>query len=299
MREFAKMSVLDVWYARLDVEQALAQIKDKIKRSRLESTEAQVAKARTRDSTQAMAKLTTLVDGRRRITGDPPLIVPVEDLFPALETEALYAEIRALVTKYSKSLRTNRRHLLEQFDLVHMARKVVGVGSVGTRAWILLMEADDGTQPLFLQAKEAQVSVLADYVGRSRYTNQGERVVAGQVLMQAVSDIFLGWQRTSAQDGVERDFYIRQLRDWKLSATIETMLPEGMAAYASLCGWTLARAHARSGDRVAISAYLGRSDTFEVAMVEFAEAYADLNERDHAALADAVTTGRAEAISGL
>jgi uncharacterized protein (DUF2252 family) len=299
MREFAKMSVLDVWYARLDVEQALAQIKDKIKRSRLESTEAQVAKARTRDSTQAMAKLTTLVDGRRRITGDPPLIVPVEDLFPALETEALYAEIRALVTKYSKSLRTNRRHLLEQFDLVHMARKVVGVGSVGTRAWILLMEADDGTQPLFLQAKEAQVSVLADYVGRSRYTNQGERVVAGQVLMQAVSDIFLGWQRTSAPDGADRDFYVRQLRDWKLSATIETMLPEGMAAYASLCGWTLARAHARSGDRVAISAYLGRSDTFEVAMVEFAEAYADLNERDHAALADAVTTGRAEAISGL
>jgi uncharacterized protein (DUF2252 family) len=299
MREFAKMPMLDVWYARLDVEQALARVKDQVKRRRLESTEAMVAKARTRDSTQAMAKLTTEVEGRRRITGDPPLIVPVEDLFPALETEALYAELRGLVTKYSKSLQTNRRHLLEQFDLVHMARKVVGVGSVGTRAWILLMEADDGAQPLFLQAKEAQVSVLADYVGRSRYANQGERVVAGQVLMQAVSDIFLGWQRTKGQDGIDRDFYVRQLRDWKLSATIETMLPGGMAAYASLCGWTLARAHARSGDRVAISAYLGRSDTFDVVMVEFAEAYADLNERDHAALADAVTTGRAQARSGL
>jgi uncharacterized protein (DUF2252 family) len=299
MREFATMSMLDVWYAHLNVEQAIARVKDQVKKGRLESTQALIAKAHTRDSTQALAKLTTEVDGQRRITGDPPLIVPVEDLFPALESEALYAELRGLITKYSKSLQPNRRHLIQQFDFVHMARKVVGVGSVGTRAWILLMQADDGTGPLFLQAKEAQVSVLADYAGRSRYTNQGERVVEGQVLMQAVSDIFLGWQRATGADGVERDFYIRQLRDWKLSVPIETLAPAGMAAYAGLCGWTLARAHARSGDRIAIAAYLGRSEKFDAAMAEFAESYADLNERDYAALADVVTTGRAEAVSGL
>ena len=258
-----------------------------------------MAKAHTRDSTQALAKLTTVVDGRRRITGDPPLIVPVEDLFPALEAEAVYAEIRGLIAKYSKTLPPNRRHLLEQFDFVHMARKVVGVGSVGTRAWICLMEADDGTQPLFLQAKEAQVSVLADYAGRSRYTNQGERVVSGQVLMQAVSDIFLGWQRVKGPDGVQTATSTSASCGTGSSRCRSRDGAAGMAAYGSLCGWTLARAHARSGDRIAIAAYLGRSDKFDVAMAEFAESYADLNERDHAALAEAVTTGRAEALTGL
>jgi uncharacterized protein (DUF2252 family) len=185
--------------------------------------------------------------------------------------------------------------MLEQFTLVQVARKVVGVGSVGTRAWILLMEAADG-EPLFLQAKEAQPSVLAEYAGRSAYNNQGERVVAGQHLQQAQSDIFLGWTRVANPvDGVERDFYVRQLKDWKFSVPIEIMLPEGMALYAGLCGWTLARAHARSGDRIALAAYLGGSGKFDQAIADFAETYADQNERDYAALQAAVKDGRAEA----
>jgi uncharacterized protein (DUF2252 family) len=180
-----------------------------------------------------------------------------------------------------------------------MARKVVGVGSVGTRAWILLLAADDGREPLFLQAKEAQTSVLAGYCGAGEYTNEGQRVVAGQHLMQAASDIFLGWQRSVGVDGLERDYYVRQLRDWKFSFPIEQMVAKGMAAYAGLCGWTLARAHACSGDRVALAAYLGKSDVFETAIAEFAEKYADQNERDFAALDAAVTEGRAQAQSGL
>ena len=192
---------------------------------------------------------------------------------------------------YPHTLQSDRRHLVQQFELIHVARKVVGVGSVGTRAWILLLEAGDGQEPLFLQAKEAQDSVLADYCGRSEYDDQGQRVVAGQHLMQASSDIFLGWQQTTGPDGVERDFYVRQLRDWKLSSPIERWRPQGMAVYAGLCGWTLARAHARSGDRIALAAYLGKSDTFDPAVADFAEAYADQNERDHAALATAVADG--------
>ena len=176
-----------------------------------------------------------------------------------------------------------------------MARKVVGVGSVGTRAWILLLEAGDGQEPLFLQAKEAQASVLAAYCGRSLYENEGERVVAGQHLMQAASDIFLGWERTTGVDEIERDFYVRQLRDWKVSAPIEQMVPAGMRVYAGLCGWTLARAHARSGDRIALAAYLGKTATFDIAIADFANAYADQNEKDHAALARAVADGRAKA----
>jgi uncharacterized protein (DUF2252 family) len=183
---------------------------------------------------------------------------------------------------------------VQQFDLVHVARKVVGVGSVGTRAWVLLLEGGED-EPLFLQAKEAQASVLAGYCGSSAHENQGERVVAGQHLMQAASDIFLGWQRSTGPDGVDRDFYVRQLRDWKLSAPVEEMVPGGMAVYAELCGWTLARAHARSGDRIAIAAYLGKSDAFERAVADFAEAYADLNEADHAALARALATDSATA----
>jgi hypothetical protein len=225
--------------------------------------------------------------------------VPVEEVFTDLQAEALYTEIRGLLGKYRRSLQSDRRHLLEQFTLVHVARKVVGVGSVGTRAWILLMDAGGGTEPLFLQAKEAQPSVLAAFAGRSQYTNQGERVVAGQHLMQATSDIFLGWQRTIGPDGVGRDYYVRQLRDWKFSLPIERLLPPGMGVYAGLCGWTLARAHARSGDRIALASYLGRSDTFANAIADFAEVYADQNELDHAALSAAVTSGRVAAHSGL
>jgi uncharacterized protein (DUF2252 family) len=211
-----------------------------------------------------------------------------------VQASALYEQIRAVLRKYRRTLQSDRRHLLEQFTLVQMARKVVGVGSVGTRAWVLLMDAGDGVDPLFLQAKEAQPSVLAGYCGRSQYNNQGERVVAGQHLMQAQSDIFLGWTRVPAPDGVDRDFYVRQLRDWKFSAPIEQMLPAGMTVYARLCGWTLARAHARSGDRLALAGYLGGSAKFDQAIADFAETYADQNERDYATLQAAVKDGRIE-----
>jgi hypothetical protein len=204
-----------------------------------------------------------------------------------------------LVDRYRRTLQTDRQHLLRQFTLTHVARKVVGVGSVGTRAWILLMEAKDGNEPLILQAKEAQTSVLSDFAGPTEYGNQGERVVAGQHLMQASSDIFLGWQQTTGPDGIDRDYYLRQLRDWKFSMPIEQMLPTGMGLYAGLCGWTLARAHACSGDRLGISAYLGKSDKFDQAIADFSETYADQNERDYADLAAAAASGRIEAESGL
>ncbi|NUR08808.1 MAG: DUF2252 domain-containing protein [Nocardioidaceae bacterium] len=295
MREFAAMPNLEVWYAGIDVEEALRTYRKNLKKGRYESTAALLAKARKRDSTQALGKLTTMVDGQRRIVSDPPLVVPAEDLFTEIESDSLYRELGHLVGRYGDSLPANRRHLLHQFRLVQVARKVVGVGSVGTRAWILLLEADGGREWLFLQAKEAQASVLADYAGASRYDNQGHRVVAGQLMMQAASDIFLGFQRTTGLDGIDRDYYVRQLRDWKLSAPIEEMIPSGMGTYAELCAWTLARAHARTGDRIAIAAYLGGSDKFDKALVEFADAYADTNERDHAALAQAVADGRVQA----
>jgi len=295
MREFAGMPMLDVWYAHLEIEEAVRALRSQLAKHGRKIADKALAKARSRDSLQALNKLTTVVDGQHRIASDPPLIVPVEELFTDVDSEALYAQLNALLDTYAQTLQSDRRHLIRQFSLVHVARKVVGVGSVGTRAWILLLDAGDGQEPLFLQAKEAQASVLADYCGQSEFANQGERVVTGQHLMQAVSDIFLGWERTTGPDGIERDFYVRQLRDWKVSAPIEEMMPAGMRAYAGLCGWTLARAHARSGDRVALAAYLGKSDAFDVAMAHFADAYADQNDTDHAALASAVADGRAEA----
>ena len=294
MQGFAEQPFLDLWYAHLDIEPALAEFRSQIKAKRLKAFEKLLAKAHTADSTKALGKLTTVVDGLRQIISDPPTIVPVEEVFSDVQADAIYEQIRGVLGKYGRSLQSDRRHLLEQFELVQVARKVVGVGSVGTRAWILLMEAD-GVEPLFLQAKEAQVSVLAEYAGRSRYNNQGERVVAGQHLQQAQSDIFLGWTRITGPDGVDRDFYVRQLKDWKFSVPIEVMLPAGMTAYARLCGWTLARAHARSGDRIALAAYLGGSDKFDQAIADFAETYADQNELDYAALQAAVKDGKAEA----
>jgi len=299
MREFANMPMLDVWYAHLNLDDALAELGSQLTKKRRKRTEQAMAKARTRDSMQAFSKLTTTVDGRPRIISAPPLIVPVEELVGDMEADAVYQQLSRLLDDYERTLSDARRLLVQQFTLIQLARKVVGVGSVGTRAWIMLLEADDGQEPLFLQAKEAQESVLAPYAGPSQYTNQGERVVAGQHLMQAASDIFLGWQRTTGMDNIERDFYVRQLRDWKASADIERMNPRGMAVYASLCGWTLARAHARSGDRIAIAAYLGKSDAFDSAVADFAELYADQNELDHAALAAAVKEGRAQAETGL
>jgi len=299
MRGFAQQPVLDVWYAHMDIEQTVGLFRSQIKAKRFKAGEAMLAKARTRDSMQALGKLTTVVEGRRQIISDPPVVVPVEELFADMQADTIYEELRSVVGKYRRTLQSDRRHLLEQFTLVQLARKVVGVGSVGTRAWILLMDGGDGIEPLFLQAKEAQPSVLAEYCGRSKYSNEGERVVAGQHLMQAQSDIFLGWTRVPAPDGVDRDFYVRQLRDWKFSMPIEQMIPSGLTVYAQLCGWTLARAHARSGDRIALAAYLGRSAKFDQAIAEFAETYADQNERDYAALQAAVKDGRAEAITGI
>jgi uncharacterized protein (DUF2252 family) len=297
MRAFAEQTLLDVWYAHLDVEPALAEVKAQIKAKRIKMFQKAVAKAHTKDSTSALAKLTAVVDGQRRIISDPPTIVPVEELFPDVEAAAIYEQISSVVSKYGRSLQSDRRHLLSQFTLMHVARKVVGVGSVGTRAWIALMDAADGVEPLVLQAKEAQESVLAEFAGRSQYKNEGERVVAGQHLMQAQSDIFLGWTHILAPDGVERDFYVRQLRDWKFSVPIEVMLPEGMTVYSRLCGWTLARAHARSGDRIALAAYLGGSAKFDQAIADFAETYADQNELDYAAFQAAIKDGRAEALT--
>jgi uncharacterized protein (DUF2252 family) len=297
MRAFAEQTFLDVWYAHLDIEPAIKEIKSQVKAKRAKMFEKLLAKAHTKDSTSALAKLTAEVDGQRRIISDPPTIVPIEELFAGVEAAAIYEQIRAVVSKYGRSLQSDRRHLLSEFNLVHVARKVVGVGSVGTRAWVALMDAADGVEPLVLQAKEAQVSVLAEFAGRSQYSNEGERVVAGQHLMQAQSDIFLGWTRITGPDGIDRDFYVRQLRDWKFSVPIEAMRPEGMTLYARLCGWTLARAHARSGDRVALAAYLGGSAKFDNAIADFAETYADQNELDYAAFQAAVKDGRAEAIT--
>jgi uncharacterized protein (DUF2252 family) len=295
IRQFAELGPLQVWYARLDVKKYLAQIRGQLKSSRAKETEAMVAKARRQDSRKALSKLTTVEEGRPRFVSDPPYIMPLEDFMPQLEAQALDEALEDLIARYTVSLSEDRRHLVAQFRVMHIARKVVGVGSVGTRAWVMLLQSDDGDEPLVLQAKEAGASVLEKYAGESEYANQGRRVVVGQRLMQAVSDIFLGWERVPGVDGVERDFYVRQLRDWKFSFPIERMRPSGMVAYAQACAWTLARAHARTGDRIAIAGYLGRSDRFDRAITDFAETYADVNERDHAALLQAVSDGLVEA----
>jgi uncharacterized protein (DUF2252 family) len=299
MRGFAEQSLMDVWYAHLDVEDAVRDFTSGIKAKRIKTMESMLSKAYTHDSTQALSKLTTVVDGQRRIVNEPPTIVPIEDVFSEFESTLVYELIGSVVGTYRRSLESDRRYLLEQFKLIQVARKVVGVGSVGTRAWIVLMDACDGNEPLFLQAKEAQPSVLEDFCGRSQYRNEGERVVAGQRLMQAASDIFLGWTHAVGPDGVDRDFYVRQLRDWKFSVPIEMLRPPGMVSYARLCGWTLARAHARSGDRIALAAYLGGSDKFDQAIADFAETYADQNERDYAEFQRAVKEGIAPAVEGV
>ena len=298
---FAGMSNLDVWYSSLPVEQALQEFTRGVDPKRLKKAGANIAKARTKDSMHAFEKLTHVVDGERRIVSDPPLIVPIDELIPAsMQRHEIVGEIQGLVCSYRQTLETDRRHLLEQFRFVDMARKVVGVGSVGTRAWILLFMGVDLDDPLFLQVKEAQPSVLEQFVGKSEYKNSGKRVVAGQRLMQANTDIFLGWQHVSSGlDGKERDFYVRQLKDWKGSFEFEAAVPAGAGAYGKACGWTLARAHARSGDTIAIASYLGKSDTFDRAVADFAETYADQNERDYKALRDAVDSGRIKAETGL
>ena len=299
MADFAGMRNLEIWYARLDVEKLVSDLQSRLSPAAVARMERNVEKARTKDSLKAFAKLTHIVDGEPQIVSDPPLIVRIDELIPEDDKRDTREAVQALVRSYRRSLAGDRRRLLERFRYADMARKVVGVGSVGTRAWIVLMMGRDLNDPLFLQAKEAQASVLEPYLGKSAFVNSGQRVVEGQRLMQAESDILLGWLRTVGLDGLTRDFYFRQLWDAKGSALVEVLEPAAMASYARLCGWTLAKAHARSGDSIAIAAYLGTSTAFDDAMAEFAEAYADQNERDYAALTDAVASGRIVAQKGL
>jgi uncharacterized protein (DUF2252 family) len=297
MTEFADMHELDVWYARADVDDIKETLRHQLKKARRKSVDKSIAKARTRTSRRAMGKLTKLVDGEtRHIVADPPLVMPLRDLLPPDERGAFELRMRTLLGNYRSTLQTDRRTLLDKFEYVDMARKVVGVGSVGTRCWIALMYGRDANDPLFLQVKEAQRSVIAEYGGIEPDLAdggcQGRRVVDGQRLMQAVSDIFLGWESADGIDGKHRHFYVRQLADWKGSAVIEEMSPGSLSDYGRLCGWTLARAHARSGDRVAISAYLGDDTTFAHAIAEFSATYADRNEQDYAAMRAAMRSGR-------
>jgi uncharacterized protein (DUF2252 family) len=298
MRQLAAARNLDVWYVRLDVRAVTEELDRVASRKLMRRFERDVAKARAKDSLRALDRLTHSVDGAPRIVSDPPLIVPVEELADE-RPETIEREVRGLLRTYRESLEHDRRQLVDGYRFVHLARKVVGVGSVGTRAWIVLLVGRDEDDPLFLQFKEADASVLEPYAGESRYENHGERVVRGQRLMQAASDIFLGWLPTVGLDGRPRDFYGRQLWDGKRSIDVESLNEEGFEIYARACGFTLARAHARSGDRIAIASYLGSGDAFDRAMSEFAELYADQAERDHAALAEAARSGRITAVEGL
>jgi uncharacterized protein (DUF2252 family) len=299
MRAFASQTNLEVWYARLDVEavlsEAAAEWDDP---AEVKKVRRNVEKARGKDNLRALEKLTRTVDGELRFVSEPPLLVPIDELVPkASEAEELRAGLKEVTDHYRESLQGDRRHLFDGYRFRDLARKVVGVGSVGTRAWVLLFTGAGDEDPLLLQAKEAEASVLEAHVGASRFRNHGRRVVEGQRLMQAAGDIFLGWCPAVGVDGEQRDFYVRQLWDWKRSADVETMSPRAFEVYARMCGWTLARAHARSGDRVAIAAYLGAGDSFDGAMVEFAEAYAEQSERDHEALVAAIDGGRLEAVA--
>jgi uncharacterized protein (DUF2252 family) len=299
MRRFATMRNLELWYARLDVARILAHAGDRVTPKERRAFERRVASARAKDHLRAMSKLAHRVDGEVRIVSRPPRIVPVEEVFPATASEDVEEQMRGLLRAYRRSLPVERRHLLEGYRYRHMARRVGGVGSVGTRTWIVLLTGRDGDDPLFLQVKEAGPSVLERYTARERARNHGQRVVQGQRLMQVDTDIFLGWLRATWTDDTARDYYVRQLWDWKLGAEVELMSPARLTVYGTLCGWTLARAHARSGDRVAIGAYLGSGSAFDRAVGAFAETYADQNERDHAELEEAARAGRIAAERGV
>jgi uncharacterized protein (DUF2252 family) len=315
MAEFAQMRTMDIWYAHLSEDEVMNAVRGTVaatkkaggKKAKQEveaakkaqkTAEKNRAKAHTRDSLQALSKLGELVDGEYRIVNQPPIVVPARELAATYGMSredvgrALHEQLRA----YRATLQDDRRHLLERFEMVDMARKVVGVGSVGTRAFIVLLQGRDAQDPLFLQAKEASASVLEDHLPKSRYAQHGERVVQGQRMMQAASDIFLGWTRGV---DVKRHFYWRQLRDMKGSALVEAMSPLGLTFYARICGWTLARAHARSGDPVAIAEYLGGDDEFDRSITDFSERYADQNEQDFQKLVSAVRSGRLEALQGV
>jgi uncharacterized protein (DUF2252 family) len=292
MRAFATMRGLDVWYLRLDIERITRQWQADLSPRRRKEVARQAAKAHAKDSLKAFGKLTEVVDGRPRLRSDPPLLVPIDELLPPDESRELEAELKRLLRGYRRSLESHRRRLLDRYRPVDMARKVVGVGSVGTRAWVvLLLGPGDDDDPLFLQVKEASASVLEPFTRASRARAQGRRVVEGQQLMQAASDILLGHLRADGIDGRPRDFYVRQLWDRKMSIDYEVMDPRAMRINAEMCGWTLARAHARAGGAVAIAGYAGSGAALDRALAEFAEAYADQNERDYAALEGAVRDG--------
>jgi uncharacterized protein (DUF2252 family) len=291
MREYAQSRNLDLWYRRLDERDAMSHWADRISPAAMKRFQKNLAKARTRDSLGAFAKLTHPVDGRPQIVDDPPLVVRPETLLSERDAGQMRDAVSEWFHRYRATLQPDRRRLLESFELVDVARKVVGVGSVGTRTWIALLLGRDEEDPLFLQVKEAEASVLEPYVGKTSYGNHGRRVVEGQRMMQSASDIFLGWDRAADVDGVPRDFYVRQLWDGKLSPNVDAMEPEVLAVYGEICGMTLARGHARSGDRIAISSYLGRSEAFERAVVDFAVAYADQNQRDFETVTAAAKAG--------
>ena len=292
IRDFAGQSNLDVWYARLDVNGVIQRWGGGVAAKRVKEFQRNVAKASSKDQIKARAKLTRTDDDGLHFVSDPPLLVPVAELYSAVDGQAIEESIHETIRSYRRTLQGDRRRLLESYRFVDLARKVVGVGSVGTRAWVALFVGASDTDTLILQVKEAEASVLERFVGRSAYHNQGQRVVEGQRLMQAASDIFLGWQRVSqGVDGRPHDYYVRQLWDWKLSADIDLMRPDALAIYAQLCGWTLARAHARSGDRIAIGSYMGGGDIFPQALARFAGAYAEQNDADHQALVRAIANG--------
>ncbi len=293
MEEFAALGNLDLWYLHMDLAGMKARWGKTVKHKTMKTLDAHLVHAHHRDNHRALEKLTRRVDGQLRIAPSPPLVVPIEDLISADEKELQEETVRTFMRNYRSKLRGDRRRLLETYRSVHLARKVVGVGSVGTLTWVLLLLGRDETDPLFLQVKEAQASVLEPYLGESVYANHGRRVVEGQWLMQASSDIFLGWDHVEyGIDGRSHDFYVRQLWDWKISLDVETMEPEAMMVYVKMCAWTLARAHARSGDPIAVNAYLGKKGHIDNALAEFAVAYADQNERDYQALIAAMKDGR-------
>jgi uncharacterized protein (DUF2252 family) len=301
MRRFAATRDIEVWYSRLDVVQIFERYRQNVTRRDVERFDKAIAKARHKDSLRALAKLTERRNGELRFASRPPLLIPVRELADdrGLDEDEVIDRIRRLVSEYRATLDDHNRRLAERYRFFDAAHKVVGVGSVGARAWVALLFGRDADDPLFLQVKEAQASVLEPSAGRSRFRHCGRRVVAGQRLMQAAGDVLLGWLTAEGPDGVRRHFYVRQLWDGKGSPEVDAMNPTTMGIYAELCGWSLARAHARSGDRVAIAAYLGKGNAFDSALGEFAEAYADQNERDYRALLDAVDAGCVTAVSGV
>jgi uncharacterized protein (DUF2252 family) len=297
IREFGTMTNLDVWYQKLDGAVLMAKWGQQASEEVLGNLQKRLTKAQSKDHLAALDKLTEVVDGRLQFISNPPLMSRADDVFDDVHSDEVVAELMHALSDYRQSLPLDRQHLLERYEFVDLARKVVGVGSVGTRCWVALFVGRDRQDPLILQIKQAEEAVGAAFLAKSAFDQQGRRVVEGQRLMQSSSDIFLGWDCMTGQDGVTRDFYVRQLWDWKLSVTVESMVPEGLSIYAQMCGWTLARAHARSGDAIAIGSYLGAGDRFDRSMAQFASSYADQNQKDFEALKHAIATNRIHAIS--